>query len=208
MICQALQEDAVNDTTVHGSNNKRICAGLPFQKHGTVMSIPEAVGSGQLSRPLSFTFSACPDFVDPVSRLATAIMQANILVPKPDMTGRCFGCGDTCSSQSSCKTLRAMNQMACDKRHCQACLLPLDRVGGINVHPSRPGWKNCEFKYIEQVRKMLVLASLKVDIKVKLPDGFPTTGPVEAATWAFLSSTVGQPPNIIFFVAALLKIQV
>jgi hypothetical protein len=207
-MCHVLQEDLVHDTTVHGGTTKRICGGLPCHKQGTSISILQAIGSGQLRPQLSLKFGAQPDFVDPVTRLATAIMQASILVPKPDMTGRCFGCGDTCSSQSSCKTLRSMNQLACDKRFCQACLLPLSSVGGINVHPSMPGWKRCEFKYVEQVRKMLVLASLKVDIKVTLPDGFPTTGPLAAAEWAFSSSAAGQPPNIIFFVAALLKIQV
>ena len=73
------------------------------------------------------------------------------------------------------------------------------------MHPSRPGWKGCDFRYRVQVRKYLLLASHGVPINVQLPAGFPITGPESAMNWA-LDSSPGQPPNIVFFVAALLGV--
>jgi len=73
------------------------------------------------------------------------------------------------------------------------------------MHPSRPGWKGCEFRYRDQVRKNLLLASHGVPISIQLPAGFPITGPEDAMNWA-LSSNPGHPPNIVFFIAALLGV--
>lgn len=83
--------------------------------------------------------------------------------------------------------------------------MPLKRMHGENLHPSMPGWKTCEFKHREMVRKFLVLASLGHDINVKLPIQFPTTGPKDAMNWAFRSNAA-SPPNIVMFVAALLEL--
>lgn len=71
------------------------------------------------------------------------------------------------------------------------------------MHPSLPGWKSCSFRYRDSITKLLVLASLGQPIRARLPLGFPTTGPESAMEWAF-SSTPGSPPNIIFFVGAIL----
>ncbi len=106
-------------------------------------------------------------------------------------------------STSSCSFLRALNDTAVKKLHCQACLLPLARVQGENLHPSLPGWRSCDFKYREHIRRYLILASLGIDIQIQLPEHFPTTGPVDAMDWAFKSKN-GNPPNIVMFVAALL----
>lgn len=113
------------------------------------------------------------------------------------------GCGGSCVSTSSCNFLHALNDAAVKKFHCQACLLPLSRVQGENLHPSLPGWRSCDFKYREHVRRYLVLASQGTDIKIQLPKEFPTTGPIDAMEWAFKSNHA-SPPNIVFFVAALL----
>lgn len=53
------------------------------------------------------------------------------------------------------------------------------------------------------MRKYLILASLGIDIKIRLPSQFPTTGPTDAMEWAFRSKDA-SPPNIVLFVAALL----
>ena len=139
--------------------------------------------------------------------LAAKIMASEIYLMRPEMSGKCDGCGGPCASQSSCMKLRTLNQKACDKKHCQACLLPLERVGGdrgVNMHPSPPGWRCCKFRYVEHVRKYLVLASRGVDIKVQLPPGFPTQGPEVAMDWALATTRNGSAPNIVAFVAALL----
>ena len=81
--------------------------------------------------------------------------------------------------------------------------MPLRRVQGENLHPSGPGWRQCEFKNRDCVRKFLVLASQGVDIKVVLPAHFPRTGPEDAMLWAF-EARPASPPNIVLFVAALL----
>jgi len=85
--------------------------------------------------------------------------------------------------------------------HREQRLLPLTGVQGENLHPSLPGWRTCNFKYREHVRRYLVLASLGVDIKIRLPSQFPTTGPMDAMEWAFRSKDA-SPPNIVIFVAA------
>jgi hypothetical protein len=56
------------------------------------------------------------------------------------------GCGGKCFSIGSCAFLRQLHDAACQGGHCQACLMPLARQQGINMHPSTPGWKNCAFK--------------------------------------------------------------
>jgi hypothetical protein len=84
--------------------------------------------------------------------------------------------------------------------------MPLARQQGINMHPSTPGWKECAFKYKAHVRKNLVLAATGVKLQVKLPDGFPETGPEDVIRWAFSSSSTLSSPNIVIFVAALLGI--
>jgi hypothetical protein len=106
-------------------------------------------------------------------------------------------------SSFSCRFLRILHDTAVKNFHCQACLLPLTRVQGQNLHPSLPGWRTCDFKYKEHVRKYLILASLGIDIKIRLPSQFPTTGPTDAMEWAFRSKDA-SPPNIVLFVAALL----
>jgi hypothetical protein len=127
--------------------------------------------------------------------LAAKIMASEIYLVRPEMSGKCDGCGGPCASQSSCMKLRTLNQKACDKKHCQACLLPLERVGGdrgVNMHPSSPGWRSCKFRYVEHVRKYLVLASRGVDIKVQLPSGFPIEGPEVAMDWALATTRNGS----------------
>lgn len=106
-------------------------------------------------------------------------------------------------SSFSCRFLRILHETAVKNFHCQSCLLPLTRVQGQNLHPSLPGWRTCDFKYKEHVRKYLILASLGIDIKIRLPSQFPTTGPKDAMEWAFRSEGA-SPPNIVMFVAALL----
>jgi hypothetical protein len=81
--------------------------------------------------------------------------------------------------------------------------LPLRRFQGENLHPSLPGWKQCEFKNKNCIRKLLVLASEGVDINTELPADFPRTGPEDAIDWAFAAKPA-SPPNIVLFVAALL----
>jgi hypothetical protein len=81
--------------------------------------------------------------------------------------------------------------------------LPLRRFQGENLHPSLPGWKQCEFKNKNCIRKLLVLASEGVDINTELPADFPRTGPEDAMDWAFAAKPA-SPPNIVLFVAALL----
>jgi hypothetical protein len=98
-----------------------------------------------------------------------------------------------------------LHDSAFKKFHCQACLLPLSRIHGENIHPSKPGWKSCQSSYKAYVRKYLVLASHGIDIDIKLPSHFPTTGPKDAMDWAFKSEPA-SPPNIVLFVAALLKL--
>ena len=97
----------------------------------------------------------------------------------------CTGCLGECYSKSSCTFLHKLHDTAVKKMHCQACLMPLRRVQGENLHPSGPGWRQCEFKNRDCVRKFLVLASQGVDIKVVLPAHFPRTGPEDAMLWAF-----------------------
>lgn len=87
--------------------------------------------------------------------------------------------------------------------HCQACLMPLRRFEGENLHPSTPGWRLCEFNNRDCIKKFLVLASQGVDINVGLPSDFPRSGPEDAMRWAFASKPA-SPPNIVLFVAALL----
>ena len=142
--------------------------------------------------------------VDPIRKLAAAIMSSQVVLPQPNMDGRCHGCGGTCASKASCEFLRKLHQTAIDKKHCQACLMPLNRVGSVNMHPSCPGWRDCTFKYTEYIRKYLVLGSRGVDIKISLPAGFPIGGPDQTLEWAFQSQGPGKPPNIVIFVAALL----
>ena len=164
-------------------------------------SIRDAIQNGLLA-PVDSSFS------NPLVRLAGLIMDAQVPLVHPDMSGKCPGCAGSCVSQSACVGLITINQKACEKRHCQACLLPLDRVRGVNMHPSKPGWRSCAFKYTEHVRKYLVLASRGVDINVTLPPGFPARkGPEAAIDWAFSVTRNGNPPNIVAFVAALLRLQ-
>ena len=87
--------------------------------------------------------------------------------------------------------------------HCQACLMPLRRFEGENLHPSTPGWRLCEFNNRDCIKKFLVLASQGVDINVGLPSDFPRSVPEDAMRWAFASKPA-SPPNIVLFVAALL----
>jgi len=171
----------------------------------------DAIQNGLLALPVG---SACTSSVaasNPLVRLAGLIMQAQSPLDRPDMNGKCPGCAGGCVSQAACVSLIVINQRACDKRHCQACLMPLDKVGGVrgvNMHPSMPGWRTCTFKYMEHVRKYLVLASRGVDINVALPPGFPAgKGPEKAIEWAFAVTRNGDPPNIVAFVAALLRLQ-
>lgn len=97
-----------------------------------------------------------------------------------------------------------MNDTPCKRFHCQVCLLPLKDVNGVNMHPSAPGWRGCEFRYRDQVRKTLLLASHGVHVNMQLPFDFPR-GPEAAMSWA-LSANPGNPPNIVFFIAAMLDI--
>jgi len=96
-----------------------------------------------------------------------------------------------------------MNGLAIDRAHCQACLMPLKKFAGVSLHPSPPGWRNCQFKYMRHVRQYLVLASIGVDIGFKPPAGFPVTGPCDAVAWA-IEARPACPPNILSFVAAML----
>jgi hypothetical protein len=84
--------------------------------------------------------------------------------------------------------------------------MPLSHQQGINMHPSCPGWRSCTFRYKEVVARYLVLASLGVHIKATLPSDFPVQGPESAMDWAFTCKP-GYPPNIVFFVGALLGLK-
>jgi hypothetical protein len=115
------------------------------------------------------------------------------------------GCGGKCTSTSACSFVRKLQHEACNKGHCVACLMPLKRQSGINMHPSGLGWKNCTFKYRDCVRKYLVLAALGEKLQLGLPQGFPRTGPDDALVdWVFSSQTTSSPPNIVLFVASLI----
>jgi len=85
------------------------------------------------------------------------------------------------------------------------CLLPLKAVNGVNMHPSAPGWRGCEFRYRDQLRKTLLIASHGLPIDMELPSDFPITGPEAAMAWA-LSANPGNAPNIVLFAAAMLGI--
>ena len=150
------------------------------------------------------------------------IMASRSSLPLPDMIGCCegslplfgslpadaylLGCGGSCHSKSSCSFLHVLHDTACKKFHCQACLMPLSHQQGINMHPSCPGWRSCTFRYKEVVARYLVLASLGVHIKATLPSDFPVQGPESAMDWAFTCKP-GYPPNIVFFVGALLGLK-
>jgi hypothetical protein len=154
--------------------------------------------------------------------LARAIMRSQKALEHPGVVGKCDGrnlgvfvvqvngdmsallpgCYGTCISTSRCSFLHKLNDTAVKKLHCQACLMPLKRVQGQNMHPSAPGWRMCEFNNRDHIRRYLVLASRGIDIKVALPAGFPKTGPDDALNWAFTANPA-SPPNIVLFLAAL-----
>jgi hypothetical protein len=71
------------------------------------------------------------------------------------------------------------------------------------MHPSSPGWKACEFRFKNQVRRSFLLASHGLPINVELPTGFPVKGPVAALNWA-ITANPGNPPNVVLFIGALL----
>ena len=100
-----------------------------------------------------------------------------------------------------------MNDLAIDNKHCQACLMPMGKFAGVSLHPSAPGWRNCQFRYMNHVRQFLVLASLGEDVGFVTPAGFPISGPCDAVAWA-IQSQPASPPNIVFFVAGMLGIPV
>jgi hypothetical protein len=99
----------------------------------------------------------------------------------------------------------SFNDTPCKNFHCQVCLLPLKAVNGVNMHPSAPGWRGCEFRYRDQLRKTLLIASHGLPIDMELPSDFPLTGPEAAMAWA-LSANPGNAPNIVLFAAAMLGI--
>jgi hypothetical protein len=172
------------------------------------MSVSVAIANGSYLPPVHQSGkSVMYSKVDPIRKLATAIMSSEVTLAQPDMGKRCFGCGGTCFAASSCTFSRTLNQAAYDNKHCQACLMPLNRVGSLNMHPSCAGWKDCSFKYKEVIRKYLLLAHKGVDIKITLPAGFPTNDPERLVEWIFSSQSPGKPPNIVMFMAALLGIQ-
>lgn len=68
------------------------------------------------------------------------------------------------------------------------------------------GYRACEFRNRDQIRRNLLLASRGLQIRATLPFGFPATGPDAAISWAF-ENRPGYPPNIVLFVAALLGLK-
>ncbi len=68
------------------------------------------------------------------------------------------------------------------------------------------GFRGCEFRNRDQIRRNLLLASRGLPIKARLPSGFPATGIDSAVNWAF-EARPGHPPNVVFFVAALLGLK-
>ena len=141
-------------------------------------------------------------------KLAAAIMSSQVTLPIPNMDDRCAGCAsEDCFSTASCTFASRLSRKAYDTNHCSACLMPLKRVGSVNMHPSYPGLQNCTFRNREVIRMYLVLASRGVDINVTLPSTFPTSGPEQLLAWLFMSHISGGPPNIVLFVAALLGLQ-
>ena len=167
-----------------------------------------AIANGSLLLPVHQSGnSVMYSKVEPIRKLVTAIMSSQVTLAQPNMGRRCYGCGGNCLHASSCTFSRRLNQAAYDKKHCQACLMPLNRVGSLNMHPSCAGWKDCSFKYKEVIRKYLVLAYRGVDIKITLPAGFPTNDPEQLLEWVFSPQSPGKPTNIVMFVAALLGIQ-
>jgi superfamily II DNA or RNA helicase len=99
--------------------------------------------------------SRVPDY----SSLARSILASRIILPLPDLFGRCegwscsetfcsmvtqahivsSGCGGRCPTKSVCSLLAAINDAACKNFHCQACFMPLRDVHGVRMHSSSPG---------------------------------------------------------------------
>ena len=165
------------------------------------------VGS-QSASPACKGSSVMVSDMDPTRKLAAAIMSSQVTLPIPNMDDKCAGCaGEDCFSMASCTFAGRLSRTAYERNHCTACLMPLKRVGSVNMHPSCPGLQHCTFRNREVIRLYLVLASRGVDINITLPSAFPTSGPEQLLEWVFMSQIPGRPANIVLFVAALLGIQ-
>ena len=178
---------------------------FPFSHR--LWSVSCVVGS-QSTSPACEGSSVMVSDMDPFRKLAAAIMSSQVTLPIPNMDDKCAGCaGEDCFSMASCTFASRLSRTAYDRNHCTACLMPLKRVGSVNMHPSCPGLQHCTFRNREVIRLYLVLASRGVDINITLPSAFPTSGPEQLLEWVFMSQIPGRPANIVLFVAALLGIQ-